>query len=449
MMKNDLIESTSISKIKIMRLFGKYSYVLPKKNMDSIEFSNVLILYGENGSGKTTILKLLFNLLSPKIETKSFIAKTPFKSLEVQFNNGIVFKIEKPEGSLTGSFSIRVYEEQSEKLSVFLTFNKEFEISTSYMRFKDRKNYQNLQKLIVYLSDLDLSVYFLTDNREFLQISDIYFEEISSYKYYIEPEEESRYYIPSEYTRKKIKRLIIRQALNRAERWLNLQITEALTKGEFDVNRIYSEIIESIGIYSEKNEKNEKHMNELVNTLEELAKRSEKYSIFKMITPLNISTIVRSINKTSLKNYRTIISILKPYIDGVKAKLDALEEIYNLLNLFTRSLNNFFLDKEVEFKLNEGILVVSDDIILKPEVLSSGEKQLLTLFCNTFPARDRPSIFIIDEPEISLNVKWQRQLIQALLDLTRGSQVQFILATHSIELLTQYSENVMDLISIE
>jgi predicted ATP-dependent endonuclease of OLD family len=64
------------------------------------------------------------------------------------------------------------------------------------------------------------------------------------------------------------------------------------------------------------------------------------------------------------------------------------------------------------------------------------------LFCNTLPARETTCIFMIDEPEISLNVKWQRKLIQSLIELTKDKQVQFIFATHSIELLSQYRENV-------
>ena len=62
----------------------------------------------------------------------------------------------------------------------------------------------------------------------------------------------------------------------------------------------------------------------------------------------------------------------------------------------------------------------------------------MMLVCNTFQSKGESGIFIIDEPEISLNIKWQRKLIKALLDLTEGNPIQFIFATHSIELLTQY-----------
>jgi ABC-type glutathione transport system ATPase component len=78
-------------------------------------------------------------------------------------------------------------------------------------------------------------------------------------------------------------------------------------------------------------------------------------------------------------------------------------------------------------------------------MLSSGEGQLLFLLASTIVARERSSLFMIDEPELSLNVAWQRQLVKSLLELTRDSSVQFVLATHSIELLTRYSEFVLDL----
>ena len=52
---------------------------------------------------------------------------------------------------------------------------------------------------------------------------------------------------------------------------------------------------------------------------------------------------------------------------------------------------------------------------------------------------------MIDEPEISLNVKWQRELIQSLLEITEGANVQFIFASHSIELISQHLNRVVKL----
>ena len=52
---------------------------------------------------------------------------------------------------------------------------------------------------------------------------------------------------------------------------------------------------------------------------------------------------------------------------------------------------------------------------------------------------------MIDEPELSLNVKWQRELTKTLLGFIVGTRTQFILATHSIELLSRRQDCVVKL----
>jgi len=119
-----------------------------------------------------------------------------------------------------------------------------------------------------------------------------------------------------------------------------------------------------------------------------------------------------------------------------------------LLTTFVENINQqFFHDKKIQLHVQDGLKIIATDSsqALDPKKLSSGEKQLLLLFCNTLMARDQATIFIIDEQEISLNIKWQRQLIRTLLNLTKNSQVQFLFATHSIELLTQYRQHVVKL----
>lgn len=49
-----------ISYIKVEKLFGLYTYKIPETG----ELSNAAILYGDNGVGKSTLLRLVFHLLS-------------------------------------------------------------------------------------------------------------------------------------------------------------------------------------------------------------------------------------------------------------------------------------------------------------------------------------------------------------------------------------------------
>ena len=77
----------------------------------------------------------------------------------------------------------------------------------------------------------------------------------------------------------------------------------------------------------------------------------------------------------------------------------------------------------------------SDGKSLQPHMLSSGERDIYFFFSVIHQALDRPSIFIIDEPEISLNIKWQRRPISALLECADDNPVQY-LSQLSFELLS-------------
>ena len=69
-------------------------------------------------------------------------------------------------------------------------------------------------------------------------------------------------------------------------------------------------------------------------------------------------------------------------------------------------------------------------------MLSSGEKQVLTLFVEAL--RAQMNSFIVDEPEISMHIDWQRALIASLRELNPASQI--IVATHSPEIMADIDD---------
>jgi predicted ATP-dependent endonuclease of OLD family len=165
---------------------------------------------------------------------------------------------------------------------------------------------------------------------------------------------------------------------------------------------------------------------------------------------LNIAELSDAVTGATAAKRLIIDDILRPYVDGVAARLDALQRLQRLLTLFLDAINSFFVNKRIEFDLTKGFTLVSKNgELLRPGALSSGEKQLLLLFCNVVTMRNRASVFLIDEPELSLNIKWQRQLLSSLLSLVSERTVQFVVATHSIELLANYKANVMPLSTVE
>jgi len=76
--------------------------------------------------------------------------------------------------------------------------------------------------------------------------------------------------------------------------------------------------------------------------------------------------------------------------------------------------------------------------------LSSGEKQIVIVLTYICFLADTESIFIIDEPELSLHLAWQKKLTEALKKLQPDGS-QLILATHSPEIVGRYRAAVSTL----
>ena len=84
--------------------------------------------------------------------------------------------------------------------------------------------------------------------------------------------------------------------------------------------------------------------------------------------------------------------------------------------------------KKINRKSNE-ILIEQDGDELHPYQLSSGEKQILVILLTVLVQDGQPFALFMDEPEISLHIEWQQQLIKLIREL--NPNVQIILTTHS------------------
>ncbi len=73
--------------------------------------------------------------------------------------------------------------------------------------------------------------------------------------------------------------------------------------------------------------------------------------------------------------------------------------------------------------------------------LSAGEKQMLSFLC--YNAFSENTVIFIDEPELSLHVDWQRRLLPTLLEQETGNQ--FFIATHSPFIYAKYPDKEIPL----
>lgn len=436
--------TTFVSRIVVEPLFGnpRYSYDLkPDGNITSL--SKLLILYGENGTGKTTLLWLLYHLLQHRID-KSYIAKVRFKRFAVFLGDSMEIAVERKQ-SAEGSFTMSVSEpgRKKEEQSVAVDeFGRLLPMSE-----KDSLAFANFLKRIP-----DLQLVFLPDTRRTVPIPDPEEEE----------GEERLILRESGHVERIIRRRVgsmhgevrpgadpvLERALRRVSRWISNQALAGSTEGQLNVNAVYSDIVARVATARATRRGDVQTADQLIATLVSQAQQTKEFSQFGFTSDFKVEPLIASIEKSrASKNRLSIIEqILRPYIEGNAARLNALTQIQQVVKTFVGSINAFLVDKKLVFHTSLGIRIITDDgMRLSPRLLSSGEKELLLLFCNVLISRSAATVFIIDEPELSLNVIWQRMLIDSLLRLVSHSRVQFLLATHSIELLAQHRSNVLRL----
>lgn len=88
------------------------------------------------------------------------------------------------------------------------------------------------------------------------------------------------------------------------------------------------------------------------------------------------------------------------------------------------------------------------DEILQPYQLSSGEKQMLVILLTVLVEDQQPYVLFMDEPEVSLHIEWQKQLISIITQL--NPNVQIILTTHSPAVIMDgWTDKVTEVSEIE
>lgn len=446
-----------ISSIRVNSLFGRYSYSLPAKDE---EISDLSIIYGENGVGKTTLLSLVFHLLSPsnKRGHRTKIAEIPFSTLTVILADGTILSATKDIQLLTGPVVFSIEKPRRKKIQWrFVPGSGEpsFDIDNIHPDIDIKKIPLDIRKNIEYaiekrdffkeMDKLRVNTFMLTSDRLFFADS-------------ISDEMKNVEYKP----RQKISDIVfenrinaINEALKNASNWLQRKFIQRSYNSQSNSDP-YQEVVKKIAstTYRTRAGLNKSQETRVIASLKtailELDAKAKEFSelgLGSFSVPIDLIAPIESSggNKLNLIN-----SILEPHLNGLKAKFDNLSQIYKITDKFIKNINRFFRDKELIFSIQFGFKIVVDKnspILQEIAVsqLSSGEQQLLLLFCHVLVAQDEPSIFIIDEPEISLNVVWQRILVSSLQSLAKDADIQFIFASHSLEILAKHRNRVISM----
>jgi predicted ATPase len=142
---------------------------------------------------------------------------------------------------------------------------------------------------------------------------------------------------------------------------------------------------------------------------------------------------------------------LTVFLEDFEQRISIYNEIILKSSLFidvlaAKELNN----KKITINKAKGFLVLTDSgQELKLASLSSGEQQEIILLYELLFKVKEDSLVLIDEPETSMHIEWQRQFIP---DLKRIRQVNnnlaFLIATHSPQIIGGDWDLTVDLFDI-
>jgi len=421
-----------LQKIIIKKLFNRFNYNI---NLDE---NGITILTGPNGYGKTTILRII-----KAFSTHDFLffVALPFKEISFVLGNMSVFSIFKPKFSgldlemvIDGKKIVNITRNELKRvihgpIKHHIYFNRNHyemkrEPTLNGELHEEIKSMDGInRKKVNFLIQNDLG------NAKLLPT----FYEV----YYIDSQRLTKL--------KSTKRKGFEEASEK-------QLVENISEYSNELKR---HIFRAISTYSTK-------ATELDSSF---PKRlfSEKSTIDKKEFKKQVDTI--NVIQKILNKYKIIdIQVVKPskfrdedakalfvYVNDTLEKLSVFNELLEKLRLFEDLINNGkFSFKTLVIDRDQGFNFFSEDhtpIALSD--LSSGEKQQVILTYELLFKTEKSSIVLIDEPELSLHVAWQKEFINNLRLIQSINGFTSIIATHSPSIVDLKWELTRDLYELQ
>lgn len=434
---------SSLDRIKIEGLFGTKSY--------DIQFKNAInIFVSENGCGKTTILNIITSLLSGNIKK---LKSLPFDSATINIK-GKEFKIDKNniEEKIIYSRRTDIYGELLERLN----------------RLLSPSDFRRIRNLLVHNSGVidsdELKEYIMHAildgpyNKEFTRM---YYEEVRHIfeKLDYENRHKKEYRTVQENLDKIVElideEIVYFPTFRRIEEDLDkiLDLSDNLKRelkfkvnnsrinfGISDVETTLKDLTEKL-----KNDANTAYtkmnadiLNDLLGNRIELSKKQKR-----VIDKEKINIVINRIGKNKIKEFDKLMNFIDGnYTSSLENKnfleyyLYKLIEIYESqkaidekIKTFVKVCNKYLVNTEISY--DEVLTCVSViEKRLRKEIsfkdLSSGEKQIISLFSKLYLDLTRSCIFIIDEPELSLSMYWQKMLLE---DIYASKKIALLIST--------------------
>lgn len=419
-----------IEYIKIFELHGEKDVTLSFNGP-------VKIIIGDNGSGKTTVLNALYSILSQNFHK---LSKLDFGRIELKFVSGDLVELNKE------SFGFGKYLELLEAPALEgLNSGLSQDDLVKLLHLVRLKSFVNVQHIPEFRNVSRRSKWSTRQTYDRLSYAaGKYLDEESSTSVSDEIKEKISanvngkiLYLPT-YRR-------VEEALNNLG-YLDDDFTKTDQLIQFGMNdvksrfkKIKNELKESaVKLYTNLNGK-------MLTQLTSAYKASEtEFSKIEKIEELRIvlSRVGDSISSETKQQIMTLIesgNIKKDRYHPLVFVLSNLVDVYleqketdDSIKIFVNIANKYLVNKEFSYDENNVDIKVINKKTKKPvelENLSSGEKQLISLFSMLYLDKNDNYIIIFDEPELSLSIEWQESLLPDMLD--SGKCNFLVAATHS------------------
>ena len=432
-----------IKRFKINKLFGFRNVNIPFDGA-------IKILIGENGLGKTTILNSLYYILSEKYHK---LYSVDFERLELQFIDGNKIQFTKRELETYLRFQDRSVQRKIpkqflEKISLaeveklLEELGDEDNVERELIRYLTHRNIPRWAPLQIMARELRFFAH-EPAIKKFVNYSELlktYGTDILYFPTYRRVEEDLKNL--GKFRRRFLEPEFAEEFIDEIEEDFQVSDDTLIHFGMEDVEHRINTVKELINTSTVDgfSKVTGEILSQLLKGFPEIQK--------EQIENLDISTAKIVLHRVgdclSLEDRNQILELLDHPIDLLKKKeltyfLFNLIEIYNqhkhvddAIKKFRDVCNSYLEDKE--FIYNESTVdidVYRKGTLDKVELnkLSSGEKQIISLFSKIYLEFSKNYLVLFDEPELSLSIEWQKQLLP---DIVNSDKCKFLLTvTHS------------------
>ncbi|MBB4725779.1 AAA family ATPase [Xanthomonas euvesicatoria] len=418
-----------VRRIEIDDLFGERKEIRIAR--DSSSDPRVFVLYGRNGSGKTTILKILNSLISAEDNAghRTRLAKIPFTRASVHLDGGTVIEAKKKDGML-GAYDWSIKRPNSAESFHLNLRPRRGRIAAEDWDLTQQQRYSQMTRE---LQSLNNGVIFLDDRRTFTRELD-----------YRKNRNSRIHLIESDFSTEDVEDIETDPVYVGLKAVANSIRREAIllsNRGNQNAQSIYTTLVKGISSFPEIEPNSSDDLRE---RLKELENSSRVLSLYGLGSVAEHSELLNALDQANDKNLPLVRAVLNPYVESLSARLLEIGKLHKQIDSWINNINKFIAPKYLSFRVGEGFEIKNGSGFPIPaSVMSSGERHLLVLMTRAILMRTLGGILIIDEPELSLNSDWQRSLIRSLLEGFGGGPCQLFVASHSLEICSQYQNEVV------